>query len=95
MREAHLVCTDKADSECSQDLDDSRAAVASDRVKGSDLGHAVPPEHVLTHQGPKVGHNKCILFNLQATRPITQGGELGSACGLLTNDSHTKLIQMH
>lgn len=63
----HLVSADKADSKCSQDFNDSGAVVASDWVEGPNLRHAALPEEVLTHQGPKVGHNKCILFSLHAT----------------------------
>lgn len=64
----HLVSADKADSECSQDFNDSRAAIASDWVEGPNLRQAALPEEVLTHQGPKVGHNKCILFSLHTTQ---------------------------
>lgn len=61
----YLICTDKTNTKCRQDFNDYRAAVTTDRVEGSNQGHSGLPQNMLSHQGPKVGHNKCILFSLR------------------------------
>lgn len=46
---SYLICTDKSHTKCRQELNDYRAAVTTDWVKGSNERHGGFPDNMLSH----------------------------------------------
>lgn len=69
--EAYLVGTNEAQAQGGQHLNDSRAAVALDRVVGLQLWHYALPAHMLPHQGTEVPRHERTLLHLGAQEYVT------------------------
>lgn len=60
----YLVGANETSAEGSENFNNSWAAVASDSIVGSNLGHVGSPANMLPHYNSQVCYKECILLRL-------------------------------
>lgn len=83
----YLVGANESSSESSKNFNNSWAAVASDSVVGSNLGHVGSPASMLPHYNSQVCYKECTLLRLRMKETLMIMSKKNKHCKILLKHS--------